>query len=59
MFRSSSPFSEEDLLVSYLPLSHVAGLLFDVLNQINSGCTVYFARPDALQGSLVLTLLKA
>jgi len=43
-------------IVSYLPLSHIAGLALDVLSPIIQGSQVYFARPDALQGSLVETL---
>lgn len=42
--------------VSYLPLSHIAGLLFDIMNHYFNTHELYFARPDALQGSLVLTL---
>lgn len=43
-------------LVSYLPLSHIAGLATDVMSQILSGHELYFARPDALAGTLVQTL---
>lgn len=43
-------------IVSYLPLSHIAGLCFDVLQHIGNVCELYFARPDALQGTLVNTL---
>lgn len=46
----------DDRIVSYLPLSHIAGLVFDVISQALSGNKVYYARPDALQGSIVLTL---
>jgi long-chain-fatty-acid--CoA ligase ACSBG len=49
-------FTEDERIVSYLPLSHIAGLLLDVLSQTLVGFKVYFAKPDALQGSLVLTL---
>jgi long-chain-fatty-acid--CoA ligase ACSBG len=42
--------------VSYLPLSHIAGLQFDLINTMLYGSRVYFARPDALQGSLVESL---
>lgn len=40
-------------LVSYLPLSHVAGLFADLVTPLMSGYHVYFAQPDALQGSLI------
>ena len=43
-------------IVSYLPLSHIAGLAFDVLQHMGNVCELYFARPDALQGTLVETL---
>lgn len=48
--------SDEDRFVSYLPLSHIAGLIFDVLSHAFTGFKLYFAKPDALQGTLVLTL---
>lgn len=50
------PFGPDDRLVSYLPLSHIAGLAVDVVAQMLHGNTVYFARPDALQGTLTQTL---
>lgn len=40
-------------IVSYLPLSHIAGLSVDVLTHFYNGHEVYFARPDALAGSIV------
>eukprot|EP00752_Nemacystus_decipiens_P012995 g11498.t1 len=42
--------------ISYLPLSHVAGQLMDLHAPMAKGCSVYFAQPDALKGSLVKTL---
>lgn len=42
--------------VSYLPLSHIAGLAFDLLQHMGNVCEIYFAKPDALQGTLVETL---
>ena len=47
---------EDIKIVSYLPLSHIAGLQFDVITNILYGSQIYFAKPDALQGSLVDTL---
>ncbi|KAF2360689.1 AMP-dependent synthetase/ligase [Trinorchestia longiramus] len=45
-----------EVVVSYLPLSHVAAQLADIfMTMINAG-TAYFAQPDALKGSLVNTL---
>ena len=40
-------------MVSYLPLSHVAGLKGDLMFHLGHGGSVYFARPDALQGTLI------
>ncbi|XP_065884226.1 long-chain-fatty-acid--CoA ligase ACSBG2-like [Dysidea avara] len=43
-------------VVSYLPLSHIAGTVTDMFLVVPVGGTVYFAQPDALKGSLVVTL---
>lgn len=43
-------------IVSYLPLSHIAGLAFDLLTHLFNVSELYFARPDALQGTLLQTL---
>lgn len=45
-------------LVSYLPLSHVAGLFADIITPLMNGYHIYFASPDALQGSLIETLIE-
>lgn len=45
-------------IVSYLPLSHAAGIYADLVSCIMSGFHLYFARPDALQGTLLSTLLE-
>jgi len=34
-------------------LSHIAGLAVDIMAQVMSGHELYFARPDALAGTLV------
>ena len=47
---------EDIKIVSYLPLSHIAGLVFDVIANVLYGSQLYFAKPDALQGTLVETL---
>jgi long-chain-fatty-acid--CoA ligase ACSBG len=46
-------------MISYLPLSHSAGLMGDVINPLIVGNTCYYARPDAFSGSLLQTLLWA
>ena len=43
-------------IVSYLPLSHIAGMQLDMCCHLFNKCELYFARPDALQGTLVETL---
>ena len=35
-------------VVSYLPLSHIAGLCFDILLHLINVSELFFARPDAL-----------
>lgn len=47
----------KESLVSYLPLSHVAGQMIDIFLPITLAGTVYFADRDALKGSLVKTLV--
>lgn len=43
----------EDRIVSYLPLSHIAGFCFDLIVPLSLGNQLYYARPDALQGTLL------
>ena len=38
-----------EILVSYLPLSHVAAQLLDIHGPITLASAVYFAEPDALK----------
>ncbi|XP_022106197.1 long-chain-fatty-acid--CoA ligase ACSBG2-like isoform X2 [Acanthaster planci] len=45
-----------EIVVSYLPLSHVAAQLFDIYIPLVTSGAVYFAQPDALKGTLVNTL---
>lgn len=49
----------EEVVVSYLPLSHVAAQLCDIWMGVSYGITTYFAEPDALKGSLVNTMKEA
>lgn len=59
------PTTEGEHMVSYLPLSHIAAQMLDIhfpllstaVNNINT--TVWFARPDALKGTLTITLAAA
>lgn len=50
------PVYDNDRIVSYLPLSHVAAQLIDIVSTMISGIEVFFAEPTALQGTLVETL---
>ena len=43
-------------MISYLPLSHVAAQMMDIHAALQTGLTVHFAQPDALKGSLAVTL---
>lgn len=45
-----------EVLVSYLPLSHVAAQVVDIYITMLVACTVYFADANALKGSLINTL---
>lgn len=45
-----------EIVISYLPLSHVAAQLLDIHMPMIVAGTVYFAQPDALKGSLASTL---
>ncbi|KFQ30797.1 Long-chain-fatty-acid--CoA ligase ACSBG2, partial [Merops nubicus] len=47
---------KQELVISYLPLSHIAAQMTDIWTAITFGVQVFFAQPDALKGSLVDTL---
>lgn len=55
-FGGYMDLNEHDRAVSYLPLSHIAAQLIDIHCMLLLGAAVYFARPDALKGSLVHTM---
>ena len=46
----------DERIVSYLPLSHVASQILDIIGGIIGKMTIYFADSSALQGTLVETL---
>ncbi|XP_018376154.1 PREDICTED: long-chain-fatty-acid--CoA ligase ACSBG2-like [Trachymyrmex cornetzi] len=50
---------KSEVIVSYLPLSHIAAQLIDVILNIRLASTVYFADQSALKGTLINTLLVA
>lgn len=48
-----------EVIVSYLPLSHVAAQVLDISAAILSAATVYFADKNAMKGTLMETLKEA
>ncbi|XP_004688923.1 PREDICTED: long-chain-fatty-acid--CoA ligase ACSBG2-like [Condylura cristata] len=50
------PPEEQEVLVSYLPLSYMGAQIFDMWISISVAGALYFAQPDALRGSLLDTL---
>jgi long-chain-fatty-acid--CoA ligase ACSBG len=46
----------QEVLISYLPLSHIAAQIVDIYACLTSAGTVYFADKDALKGSLAKTI---
>ncbi|KAM7140506.1 long-chain-fatty-acid--CoA ligase ACSBG2 isoform 1-T5 [Molossus nigricans] len=47
---------KQEVVVSYLPLSHIAAQMMDIWVPMKVGALTYFAQPDALKGTLVSTL---
>ncbi|XP_068938972.1 long-chain-fatty-acid--CoA ligase ACSBG2 [Petaurus breviceps papuanus] len=54
--KLNSPPKQQESVVSYLPLSHVAAQVMDIWLPMKIGGTTYFAQPDALKGTLSVTL---
>ncbi|XP_029002873.1 long-chain-fatty-acid--CoA ligase ACSBG2 isoform X3 [Betta splendens] len=54
--RLTDATESQEVVVSYLPLSHVAAQMVDIWVTMRVGGATYFAQPDALKGSLVNTL---
>ncbi|XP_054645190.1 long-chain-fatty-acid--CoA ligase ACSBG2 isoform X2 [Dunckerocampus dactyliophorus] len=46
----------QEVVVSYLPLSHIAAQMVDIWVNMKVGGVTHFANPDALKGSLVNTM---
>eukprot|EP01028_Stygiella_incarcerata_P006291 TRINITY_DN2579_c0_g1_i1.p1 TRINITY_DN2579_c0_g1~~TRINITY_DN2579_c0_g1_i1.p1 ORF type:complete len:680 (-),score=205.70 TRINITY_DN2579_c0_g1_i1:188-2227(-) len=47
----------DDIVISYLPLSHIAAQLWELIGSMCCGYQVFFAQPNALAGGLRDTLL--
>ncbi|XP_032163732.1 long-chain-fatty-acid--CoA ligase ACSBG2-like isoform X1 [Mustela erminea] len=47
---------KQEVVVSYLPLSHIAAQMMDMWLPMKIGAFTYFAQPDALKGTLIGTL---
>ncbi|XP_029773229.1 long-chain-fatty-acid--CoA ligase ACSBG2-like [Suricata suricatta] len=47
---------KQEVVVSYLPLSHIAAQMMDVWVPMKIGACTYFAQPNALKGTLISTL---
>ena len=56
LILTSRLLSDEERLVSYLPLSHIAAQHIDIFGAVYSKACVTFADENALQGSLGITL---
>ncbi|XP_077572474.1 long-chain-fatty-acid--CoA ligase ACSBG2 isoform X2 [Stigmatopora nigra] len=54
--RLTDATESQEVVVSYLPLSHIAAQMVDIWLTMRVGGVTHFADPDALKGSLVNTL---
>ena len=45
---------KQELVVSYLPLSHVAAQMIDIWLPVTFGGQVFFAQPDALKVKIIV-----
>lgn len=49
-FDMMTPVSgKQDMIVSYLPLSHISAQMLDIWIAIKAGMLTFFAQPDALR----------
>ena len=58
LMHARIPLNDKDIIVSYLPLSHIAAMGIDLFQPIFCGAVVHFANARALQGTLKDTLLR-
>ncbi|KAM9384981.1 long-chain-fatty-acid--CoA ligase ACSBG2 [Pholidichthys leucotaenia] len=55
----SNATEAQEVVISYLPLSHIAAQMVDIWITMRIGGRTHFAQPDALKGSLVETMKEA
>jgi long-subunit acyl-CoA synthetase (AMP-forming) len=58
MMHARIPLNDGTVVVSYLPLSHIAAMGIDLFSPIYCGGQVHFADANALKGSLKDTLVR-
>lgn len=51
--KNNHVMGNEQVLISYLPLSHIAAQMLDFMVACATGGSLYFATPDALKGGLL------
>jgi len=51
--KTGKKMGNEQVLLSYLPLSHIAAQMLDFMVGCCTGGSIYFATPDALKGGLL------
>ena len=50
---TNSNMGQEQVFLSYLPLSHIAAQMLDIIFSCYTGGSIWFATPDALKGGLL------
>ncbi len=58
MIKSVNTRDGIERIISFLPLSHIAAQLVDCFGAVMMGASVYFAQPDAMKGSLSVTMVE-
>ena len=56
MAEAYMDINSTDRVVSYLPLSHIAAQIIDLHIPMRTGACTYFCQPDALKGTLTMTM---
>lgn len=58
MAEAYMDINHTDRIVSYLPLSHIAAQIIDLHIPMRTGACTYFCQPDALKGTLTVTMAE-